>query len=104
VSGSPIRPAPLGLLTYAWDVNLTLTKTGVRLKIRHYMFIKVDRSLMRSQDYDAALRKACDAMSSKGAKNFLHYTEPRVVELTETNEKLVVRADQAHGGIWLVRG
>jgi hypothetical protein len=68
------------------------------------MFIKVDRSLMRSQDYDAALRKACDNLSAQGIKNYLHYSEPRVVELTDTDERLTVRVDQVHGGIWLVRG
>lgn len=68
------------------------------------MFIKVDRSLLRSQDYDAALRQACDALSVQGIKNYIHYAEPnRVVELFNPPERLIVRIDPMRGGLWLLK-
>ena len=66
------------------------------------MFIQVDRQLLRNQQYDDALRQACDYLYSHGIKNYIHYAEPcRIVELFDPPEKLVVRIDPMRGGLWL---
>lgn len=45
------------------------------------MFVPISPALLRSQDYDACLRAACDELSSKGIGNYIHYAQPVTVEL-----------------------
>ncbi|WP_024873142.1 hypothetical protein [Tolumonas lignilytica] len=68
------------------------------------MFIQVNKQLLRNQQYDDALRQACDKLSSQGIKNFIHYVEPcRVVELFDPPQRLKAQIDPMRGGIWLIR-
>lgn len=68
------------------------------------MFIQVDKQLLRNQQYDEALRQACDALSAQGIKNYIHYAEPcRIVELFDPPQSLKVQIDPMRGGLWLTR-
>jgi len=66
------------------------------------MFIPVDAALLRRQEYDCALRSACDQLSANGVRNYIHYGQPRTVELLD--EERMLRPVIAHerGGIELV--
>ena len=37
------------------------------------MIIQVDKQLLRNQQYDEALRQACDALSAHGVQNYIHW-------------------------------
>lgn len=66
------------------------------------MFIQVDKQLLHDQQYDEALRQACDFLHAQGFKNYIHYAEPyRIVELFEPPAKMAVRIDPMRGGLWL---
>ena len=47
------------------------------------MQIPVDPVLLQQQNYDAALRQACDQLSELGIRNFIHYEDRRRVELLD---------------------
>ena len=47
------------------------------------MQIPVDPVLLRQQNYDTALRQACDQLSELGIRNFIHYEDRRRVELLD---------------------
>ena len=47
------------------------------------MHIPVNPAWLRSQNYDAALREACDKLSELGIRNFIHYEDRRRVELLD---------------------
>lgn len=47
------------------------------------MHIPVNPAWLRSQNYDAALREACDQLSELGIRNFIHYEDRRRVELLD---------------------
>ena len=38
---------------------------------------------LKTQNYDSALREACDWLSQQGIRNFIHYNHPRQVELLD---------------------
>lgn len=63
------------------------------------MFVTVDRNLMRSQDYDACLRNACDQLYKQGIQNWIYYDEPRHVELLATHRHLIPVIDYPRHGI-----
>ena len=47
------------------------------------MDLPVTVTLLRQQNYDAALRQACDQLSELGIRNFIHYEDRRRVELLD---------------------
>ena len=47
------------------------------------MDLPVTVTLLRQQNYDAALRQACDQLSAQGIRNFIHYEDRRRVELLD---------------------
>ena len=47
------------------------------------MDLPVTATLLRQQNYDAALRQACDQLSELGIRNFIHYEDRRRVELLD---------------------
>lgn len=53
------------------------------------MFIPISPALLRSQDYDACLRVACDELSSKGIGNYIHYVQPVTVEFLNPKRLMV---------------
>ena len=63
------------------------------------MFVRVEKRLLHTQDYDACLRAACDYLYSLGVNNYIHYTEPRCVDLTDLNQKFTPEIDYPRGGI-----
>jgi hypothetical protein len=66
------------------------------------MFISIPSVLLRSQDYDACLRFACDELSRRGIRNFIHYRLIRVVELYEPTRTMAVLIDHQRTGILLI--
>ena len=66
------------------------------------MFIPVPASMLRSQDYDACLRFACDELSKRGIRNFIHYRDIRAVELFEPAREMMVLIDHLQSGIFLI--
>ena len=66
------------------------------------MFIPIPSMLLRSQDYDACLRFACDELSRCGIRNFIHYRFIRVVELYEPTRTMAVLIDHQRTGILLI--
>jgi len=63
------------------------------------MFIHVPGDLLKSQDYDACLRYACDHLTATGVNNYIYYSEPRTVEITDSGIQLSVRIDFLNAGI-----
>lgn len=63
------------------------------------MFIPIPSVLLRSQDYDACLRFACDELSKRGVRNFIHYMPTRVVELYDPARMMMVLIDYEKTGI-----
>lgn len=63
------------------------------------MLVPVPRPLLQAQAYDDALRAACDTLSAQGVRNFIHYREPRRVELFDPPRWLEPIVDHAAGGI-----
>lgn len=66
------------------------------------MFIPIPSMLLRSQDYDACLRFACDELSKIGIRNFIHYRLIRMVELYEPARMMTVLVDHQRTGILLI--
>lgn len=66
------------------------------------MFIPVPTSMLRSQDYDACLRFACDELSRWGIRNFIHYRDIRIVELFEPTREMAVLIDYRQSGIFFI--
>jgi hypothetical protein len=66
------------------------------------MFISLQSVLLRSQDYDACLRFACDELPRRGIRNFIHYRLIRVVELYEPTRTMAVLIDYQRTGILLI--
>ncbi len=63
------------------------------------MFIAIERELLHTQDYDSALRQACDELSAQGVKNYIHYTSPRMVEFFDSGKFMRVLVDFSLPGI-----
>ena len=63
------------------------------------MFVKVERRLLHTQDYDACLRAACDYLYRLGVNNYIHYTDPRQVDLCDLNQVVTPEIDYPRGGI-----
>ena len=59
------------------------------------MLVPVPRPLLQAQAYDDALRAACDTLSAQGVRNFIHYREPRRVELFDPPRWLEPIVDHA---------
>lgn len=67
------------------------------------MHIPVSAGLLRVQNYDAALREACDQLSRQGIRNFIHYGYPRSVELLDWKFSVVPVVDhKAHSIIFSI--
>ncbi len=66
------------------------------------MFIAIDADALRRQDYDLALRVACEQLSSQGVRNYIHHWPSRTVELLDEKRMLRPVVDQVAGGIRLV--
>ncbi len=67
------------------------------------MFIPVDRSLMRTQDYDSCLHQVCEQLSASGIANFFHknehYEGERYIELIDLNKTIVPTINHVDHGI-----
>lgn len=65
------------------------------------MHIPVNPAWLRSQNYDAALREACDKLSQQGIRNYIHYQTPRLVELLDQAVLLEPGIDHVNGMVIL---
>jgi len=65
------------------------------------MFIPISPALLRSQDYDACLRVACDELSSKGISNYIHYAQPVTVEFLNPKRLMIPAINYLKYGIEL---
>jgi len=57
--------------------------------------------LLHNWDIDEALRAECDILSVYGVKNFIEYSEPRIVRLAD-GRRVVPELDMATGRIKIV--
>jgi len=66
------------------------------------MLILVDAGLLQRQDYDSALRSACDKLSAQGIRNWIDYWPERRVRLLDDDKVMRPVVDHEAGGMWLV--
>lgn len=66
------------------------------------MFVQLDADVLRRQDYDCALRAACDQLSAQGIRNWIDYWPERRVRLLDDDKVMRPVVDHEAGGMRLV--